>query len=473
MENLTLRDYQKKEISMVRNGFRNGRKKILAVLPCGAGKTVLFAYMSAKHIELRNENNVLFLVHRRELIDQTVGTFSRFGLTDPRINIAMVQTVANHVDTIRRPTLIVVDECHHSTSKTYRKIIDAFPETPVVGLTATPCRLDGAGLGEIFDDMEVGVTAKWLVDNGYLSKYDYYAPKLRMEGAVWKPKGVDFDTEDAEKKLADAGIYGDIMKYFNPELRTIIYAPTLAMSRKVVAEINDHFGREIAAHFDGDTPAPERKRIVEDFRSGKIRALSNRDLIGEGFDVPDCDCCMLLRPTKSTALYIQQSMRCMRPKEGKRAVIYDFVGNVYRHGMPDDDRTWSLVSKVKCRNESGEPDIITRTCGHCFRTYSGTSRICPYCGFDNGKTPKQIEEDKKAELERISALEKARKKKEREEAHQKRLQAEEDRREAFREERRQEGMCRSFEDFLSLAIERKYKNPRGWAYIRAKSRGYL
>jgi superfamily II DNA or RNA helicase len=321
--------------------------------------------------------------------------------------------------------------------------------------------------------MEVGVTAKWLVNNGFLSKYEYYAPKLKMEGAVWKPKGMDYDTEDAEQKLAEAGIYGDIFKYFNPNLRTIIYAPTLSMSRRVVEEINNHYGAEIAAHFDGDTPPKERKRIVEDFRSGKIRALSNRDLIGEGFDVPDCECCMLLRPTKSTALYIQQAMRCMRPREGKKAVIYDFVGNVYRHGMPDDDRTWNLSTKVKCRNESGEPDIITRTCKHCFKVYSGTSRICPYCGFDNGKTPKEIEEDKKAELERITALEKARKKKEREEAHQRRIEAAEARKEEFRKERIEEGMCRSFDDFLRLAQERNYNNPRGWAYIRAKTRGYL
>lgn len=446
---MQLRDYQEDEIRKVRGAFARGKKRVLAVLPCGAGKTVLFAYMSARNVHMSQNNHVLFLVHRKELVDQTVGTFRRFGLEDSRIQVAMVQSLTRHVDIMEKPSLIVTDEAHHIVSATYMRIMDRFPDVPVVGLTATPCRMDGEGLGKVFDDMEVGVSAKWLIENGYLARYDYYAPRINLADASYVTKGSDYDTQDAAKKLDEAGIYGDVMKYFDPERKTIVYAPSLDLSRKMADTINAMYPG-IARHFDGDTPAKERDEIVEGFRKGTIRCLCNRDLIGEGFDVPDCDCCMLLRPTKSVALYIQQSMRCMRPNRDKRALIYDFVGNCYRHGMPDDDRTWSLTGKTKCRNEASVPDVTCRTCTHCFRVYAGTGHICPYCGYDNGKTPKEIAQEKEAELAKITELEKKARK---------------------RKMKYEEYMCRSYQDFLALAEKRGYD--KGWAYIRAHRRGYV
>jgi superfamily II DNA or RNA helicase len=449
---MELRNYQKDEIEKVRNAFRRGRKRVLAVLPCGAGKTVLFAYMSSRNIQISPDNRVLFLVHRKELVDQTIATFTRFGLMDPRIQVCMVQTLANRLDKAEKPSLIVIDECHHTTASSYKKIINKFPDVPVIGLTATPCRLDGKGLGEIFDDMEVGVTAKWLVENGYLCHYDYYAPQIHLKDAKFVTQGGDYDTDDVSRKLDEAGIYGDVMKYFDPKKKTIIYAPSLELSRKMVDVINDRYPG-IARHFDGDTPKKEREEIIGKFRSGEIMCLSNRDLIGEGFDVPDCECCMLLRPTKSVSLYIQQAMRCMRPNGAKKAVIYDFVGNCFRHGLPDDDREWNLTGKLKCRNESAEEGVTCRMCKHCFMVYPGNAKKCPYCGFDNGRSPHQIKEDERKELERITEL----RAKEKEAT--------------MRDRRREEAMCRSYGDFVRLARERGY-DP-GWAYMRAKLRGYV
>ena len=377
---MNLRDYQNDEINAVRKSFQRGNRRVAAVLPCGAGKTVLFAYMSKKHIEKSPQNRVLFLVHRKELIDQTVDTFRRFGLESPQIEIAMAQTVTRHLDTVQKPTLIVADEFHHFLSRTFKNILDYFANVPVVGLTATPCRLDGQGLGEIADDMCVGVSARWLIEHGYLSDYDYYAPKVNLVDSSWKPKGSDFDMESAADTLRKSAIFGDVMKYVDFSRQTIVYCPTVAMSKEVAERIGDK-----ATHFDGDTPKNERDRIVREFRDGKIRVLCNCDLIGEGFDVPDCDCVMLLRPTQSVSLFIQQSMRCLRPKPNKRAAIYDFVGNCYRHGLPTDEREWTLKGKTKAKNPSGEPDIITRTCGQCFRVYEGNARICPYCGHETAR----------------------------------------------------------------------------------------
>lgn len=438
---MNLRDYQEEAVNGIRRLLAMGRHRPLCVLPCGAGKTVLFAFMAKTHAEKDPSNRVLFLVHRRELVDQTLSAFSKVEVPVGRVSVSMVQTVARHLDETAKPTLIVVDEAHHSASATYRKIISQWPSVPLVGLTATPCRLDGKPLGGVFDSMYVGVSAKWLEAHGWLCLYDYYAPKVSLPDAEFKPKGSDFDTEDADRQLTKAGIFGDVLKYLDPKRKTIVYAPTVSMSKRIAEEIDARYPG-LARHFDGDTPKAEREETVRLFREGTVRVLCNRDLIGEGFDVPDCDCVMELRPTKSVALYIQQSMRCMRPAPGKRAVIYDFVGNVFRHGMPDDPRKWSLSAPMKARNPNGAKDVLCRQCNNCLRTYPGLNRICPFCGFDNGKTRREIEQDRKADLALIKAVQ--------------------------RDERRN---ARSFDELVELGRKRGYKNPRGWAWHIIVGRG--
>ena len=436
---LTLRTYQEDMIKQIRQSFRTGHKRILSVLPCGAGKTICFAYMAENHILKNPKNKVWFLVHRQELIEQTIDSFKRFGINMNNIFVGMVQSVSRHIEKYGEPTLIIFDEAHHATAKTWTNIIDAFPGVPVIGLTATPCRLNGDSLGLIFDDMKVGVNTQYLLSHNYLSKFEYYAPKINY--MIPKIVGSDYDVSTMEY---ESRIYGDVLNYIDLNRKIIIYCPNIQFSRNLEQEINERFGN-VAVHFDGTTPDGERKQIIRDFRDGKIKMLLNVDLIGEGFDVPDCDCVMLLRPTQSTALFIQQSMRCMRYKEGKTAVIYDFVGNAYRHGLPDEDREWSLEKKVRCRNSNSMPDILSRMCEKCYRVYSGINRICPYCGNDNGKTKKQIEEEKQAELEHIEKVER-------------------------RKKRMEVGMCNDYEQLVKIGIERGYKNPRYWAKTIIESR---
>lgn len=437
---ITLRPYQQDIINKVRFSFAKGYNKILTVLPCGGGKTVCFAYMAQNHI-LKNpkQNKVWFLVHRQELIEQTLDTFNKFNINMNNIFVGMVQTVSRRVNEYEKPTLIIFDEAHHATANTWLNIINNFPDVPIVGLTATPCRLNGDNLGKVFEKMEIGVSSKYLIENKYLSEYDYYAPNINI--MMPKIKGSDFDNTQVE---FESIIYGDVIKYIDLKRKTIIYCPNIDFSINLQNLINSHFGN-VAVHFDGGTNKIERQQIIKDFRNGNIRILLNVDLIGEGFDVPDCDCVMLLRPTLSTALYIQQSMRCLRYKENKRAVIYDFVGNVHRHGLPDDDREWSLEKKVKCRNSNGMPDLITRECKHCFRVYKGNNRICPYCGLDNGKTKKQIEEEKQIELERITEIQK-------------------------KQKRQEAGKCKDLQSLIKLAQERGYKNPVYWAKTVLRAR---
>lgn len=316
---------------------------------------------------------------------------------------------------------ILVHNCHHATAKTWKNIIDKYPSVYIIGLTATPCRLDGSPLGNIFDCLIEGVTANWLIDNKYLAPYNYYAPALKT--ILPQIKGSDFDSNAI---LYESRIYGDVDKYISDK-KTIIYCPNIAFSQAIAEQVG-------GVHFDGNTPKKEREHIIHDFKNGKIKILCNVDLIGEGFDVPDCECVMLLRPTMSLSLFIQQSMRCMRYQDNKTAIIYDFVGNCHRHGLPTDEHKWSLNQKLKVRNSNGVPDVITRMCKKCYRVYSGINPICPYCQYDNKKTRKQIEMEKEVELEQIKKI-----------------------------ERREQGMAQDLQSLIALGKKRGYKNPTFWA----------
>lgn len=440
---MKLRDYQSDLIEAVRDAFRAGHTRVLAVLPPGAGKTVCFASMARDHISRSPSNRVWFLVHRRELVAQARATFTAWGLTDRHIYVGMVQTIsrrlARGIQPDDTPTLIIYDEAHHATSTTWQRIVSTYPDVPTVGLTATPARLDGEALGSIFTALSVGVDAPWLIDHGWLAPYDYYAPRT-VDMRTVSLRGADYDAEASAEILLKSHIYGDVLKYINLNKKTIIYCPTVAFSRDLASKIPG------AVHFDADTPTHERDAIVQAFRAGEVRVLCNVDLIGEGFDVPDCDTVMLLRPTQSVTLYIQQAMRCMRPLQGKRATIYDFVGNCYRHGLPTDNREWSLSGRMRAYNPSGEPDVTARLCHTCMRIYAGTSAVCPYCGANNGKTRQQIEADEKAELERIEAAERM-------------------------ESRKKQGRAQTYDDLVKLGRERGYKHPDYWARHIMKSRG--
>lgn len=423
-----LRDYQKNLINKVRYSFLN-YKRPLIVLPCGAGKTICFAYMAINHIKKNPDNYVWFLVHRQELVQQTIEKFDNLD----NIFIGMVQTLTKNPLKYRKPTMIIIDEAHHATSATYTNIINQFPDIPIIGLTATPCRLDGSPLNKIFETLVEGVNSKFLINNNFLSDYDYYAPNINT--VLPKLKGNEYDVANIEFK---SKIYGDILKYIDFNKKTIIYCPNIKYSIELCSKLPN------AVHFDGNTPKTERENIIKKFKSGEIKILSNVNLIGEGFDVPDCECVILLRPTMSTSLFIQQSCRCLRYKLGKRAVIYDFVGNVYRHGMPTENREWFLDKKIKVRNKTSEPDFLVRQCSKCFKVYEGINPVCPYCGFNNGKTKKQIEIDKKAELEKIEKIEK-------------------------RNLRIEVGICRTKAELEEIATKRGYSD--GWVFHMCKAKG--
>lgn len=371
---MQLRDYQLDLVSRVHDSWRQGYKRPCIVLPCGGGKSIITADMAKRTTD--NGKRVLFLVHRRELCEQIENTFRAYGVDMEGCQVGMVQTITRRLTKIEKPSLIITDENHHCLAASYKRIYEYF-NAHCVGVTATPVRLNGGGLGEINDTLIVGISAKELIARSCLSPYEYYAPPVADLSGIRSRNG-DYAPEDIENALAKPHIYGDVIGYYkqlSEGKKAICYCATVKHS-KDMAEAFREAGIN-AAHIDGTTPAGERAEIISAFRSGTIQILCNVDLISEGFDVPDCNTSILLRPTKSLTLYIQQSMRCMRYQPDKTAIIIDHVGNVHRHGLPDQDREWTLEPKPPKKKQN---TVSVRQCPECFCTHEPAPE-CPNCGY--------------------------------------------------------------------------------------------
>jgi superfamily II DNA or RNA helicase len=443
---LTLRPYQIEAIERARESFRRGMKRPILAIPPGGGKTVMSAFMAQQAQE--RGLTVWFIIHRRELYDQTIDTFDRFGIERRSIYVGMVGTIANHLDRYPAPDFIHYDECHHAICKTWQRITDAYPDAFYIGLSGSPARLDGRPLGGVFDNLIEVISTRELIDQGYLAPYRYFAPAVTDLSAL-KRRGSDYDTEQAAQLLSERAVFGDVIKHYREHadgLQAIAYCSTVAHSERTADAFNDA-GIE-AVSFDGTTPDAIRRGIISRFRNGDIKILCNCDLIGEGFDVPDCHVCILLRPTMSTGLFIQQSMRCMRPQPGKTAIILDHVNNYVRHGLPDDPREWSLTDTIKPRREYGADGLLTvRQCPMCYYTFKSGPPVCPNCGAPIQKTREEIKNVKDIKLAEIK---------------QRRI-------ETAREKVTDDtelSECRTLAEFQAYAKIRGYKS--GWAYITWK-----
>ena len=360
----------------------------------GGGKSVIASEI-AKKATLKG-NRVLFLVHRKELCEQIESTFKWWGVDMTLCTVGMVQTITRRLHKIEKPALIITDENHHSPSKTYKRIYEYFPDAPLVGVTATPIRLSGEGMSDVNDILVEGPTAKWLIENGYLAPYEYYAPPT-VDTDKLKHRAGEFVIEDEDY----ADVYGDVIKHYHKLAdgkQAICYCASVSTSKLTAEEFN--LNGITAAHIDGDTPKQERTEIIEKFRNKEIKVLTNCEILGEGLDVQGCEVCILLRPTESLSLYIQQSMRCMRPGPNKTAIIIDHVGNVFRHGFPDDDRAWSLEGKKKSKKKQ-ENEVFVKQCPQCYFTYSKVM-TCPSCGYKVEKTQRELEYDKEVELQHVT-----------------------------------------------------------------------
>ena len=208
-----LRPYQIELIEKARDAYRHGARAPCIVLPCGGGKSVIVADIAKSAVSKNNQ--VLFLVHRKELVEQIKRTFEWWGVDMSRCDVMMVQTASRRISRLPAPDLIITDENHHSKASAYRRIYDAFPDAKRIGVTVTPVRLDGSGLSDVNDALVVGVSAKWLIEHRYLAPYDYYAPSIADLTGIRIRHG-EFETKSVEKAMLKTAVFGDAIKYVLP-----------------------------------------------------------------------------------------------------------------------------------------------------------------------------------------------------------------------------------------------------------------
>lgn len=368
---MQLRDYQQETKNRIYDNFKTHRR-IMAQLPTGAGKTVLFTSIAKDFVDHKARRHVVWvLVHRKELIDQTISKARKYGIdfsvvqrdytfrAFSQYQIAAVQTLVRRLDKFKvyekfHPTLIICDEAHHSKANTYQEIYEAFPESRILGVTATPVRADGQGFKSLFDTLVNGPSMKYLIENGHLVKPRYFANPIAFDLKKVKITAGDYNEKALYEAFNEKCTYGDLVQSWRDKAdgrQTITFAINCEHSRNIVQAYQD--AGIPAEHIDGETPKELRDAVLKRFRAGTTKIVSNVGIVTEGFDVPACECVQLVRPTKSLSLYMQMGGRGLRPDEGKdRAVILDHSNCVFTHGFLEEDREWTLDGVEKKRKKN-------------------------------------------------------------------------------------------------------------------------
>jgi len=387
---ITLRDYQESLVADIRESFRAGNRRTIAVAPCGAGKTQIFSYIS-KGV-FNSGKRVLIIAHRKHLLRQISDTLKSWGVRHavvaggargiPRTNVvvASVFTVAARLKHWPEPDLIVGDEAHHFTPEsTWGKVVAAFPRSRVLGVTATPERADGTGLGLMFDHMVIGPTVRELIDRGYLSDFEVYAPPAPDLSSV-KTRAGDYAVGELEKVMGESSVTGDAVKHYldvTPGRKAIAFCVSVKHAEQVAEAFR--LAGITAECINGGMEPSAIEKVIERFRAGTTKVITSCDLVSEGFDVPSCEVAILLRPTKSYSLYAQQAQRATRISPGKTmAWILDHANNTRMHGFVDDEREWELTTEKQNKKAKGEQAETVRTCPKCFAAHR-PAPLCPKC----------------------------------------------------------------------------------------------
>lgn len=384
---IVLRPYQQDGLTAIRAAFALKQKRVLYVLPTGAGKTACFTAI-AKGAGDRGKR-ILILVHRNELLRQCRDKLTDLGVRSGiiksgytmeltwHVQVGSVQTVVKRLDELQPPDLIICDEGHHAVSKTYATIFKHWPDAYCLLVTATPARLDGRGLGAVADVMLLGPDMQALIDQGYLAMPTVFAPPPPDLSSV-PIKAGELDLHKAAAIMDTPKITGDAVEHYRKlcdKRPALAFCTTLEHAEHVAKQFRESGYN--AKLIQGKHTDEERQQMLEDLAAGRIHVLTSVSLIGEGVDVPVVEASILLRPTKSVAVYLQQIGRAMRVYPGKeRALVLDHVGAWLEHGLPTAPREWSLDSKK--RKKASAPSL--RQCPKCWCAHEPMP-VCPSCGY--------------------------------------------------------------------------------------------
>ena len=451
---ITLRPKQQDLYERTRQSMLNGHNAPLIVAPCGFGKTVLFSYFTRKVIE--KGKRIIILAHRDELIDQISRTLNDFNVghsfiaagrfCSPRclVHVASVFSLVKRLHKIQKPDVIIIDEAHNfCDGGTWSKIFKSYPEAWRIGVSASPLRLSGEPLGDAFDDLIIGPTTRELIDAGDLCEYRLFGAKNIDTSKIHTQMG-DFNKKELNNAMDKSVITGNAVAEYTKYCagkRAIVFCCSIKHAENVAEEFRK--AGYTSGIIEGRMDKIKRKRLVESFRNGELQVLTSVNVISEGFDLPAIEVAIMLRPTRSLRLWIQQSGRALRNSPGKKeAFILDHAGNSERlQFWPCDTYDWSLDGKKKKEKEDTGPKI--RLCSGCFGANESWRKICKYCNKEFvvvGREPDK-EEGNLHEID-VHAIRK--------------------------NKRMEEGQCKTLEELEELAERRGYK--KGWARIRWNAR---
>ena len=400
---LEKRKYQEDCLNALKKKINQGKKKVMLVLPTGAGKTVIFSKITKNCFE--NDKNVLILVHKKELVQQASDKLTSFDVEHGviqsgkpwkqcSIQVASVQTLINRLNFMShfQPDLIIVDEAHHvAPNNTWTKVLNKYPNAITLGVTATPERLDGNNLGFYFEDLVVGVNIPHLVSKGFLAPHVVYAPPNNLNVSKIKTIGGDYNLKQLAEETIQADIVGDAVEQYKAHadgLPAIAFCVSIDHA-KITCEKFKKAGYK-AAVVDGKMKEKDRDEAIQGLANGSVQVLCSCMIVSEGTDIPEVACAILLRKTKSMGLYMQQVGRILRPQKNKTAIILDHVGNTREHGFVDEPREWSLQCKPRSKRKFEKAPAV-QTCKVCFATFR-PSKICPACGHEIIPTQRELTE---------------------------------------------------------------------------------
>lgn len=446
---IELRPYQEVLIEKCRTEMRNGVRRMLLCSPTGSGKTGVSSYILNKSAQ--SGNRCIFLVHRVELLHQTVETFRQFGVEagiiaagfpenpERPIQVASIPTVLKRLNRIGKFDMVVCDEAAHAPSKTWTSVLNAWPDAWRIGLSATPVRMSGEGFDDLFETLIKGPEVAELIRDGWLAPFRMFAPP-GVDPSGLHVRGGDYVPEESQRLVDRPFITGSAIEHYkrlSHGKRAIVFCAGIQHSKNVADQFNA--AGIPALHVDGGTVASDRKAALESFRTGEILVLTNAALFVEGVDVPALETCIILRPTYSLSMYLQMIGRALRPSTGKTALILDHVGAVAMHGFPDVVHDWSLYGSTRRQKRVvDETDVKIRTCIECYSCYDPKLNRCPFCDTEYQPTMREIQQ-REGELAEIQRIEK-----------QKMV-------------RQEQGMARTLSDLIALGEKRGVKNPFFWA----------
>ncbi len=424
---------------------------VLAVAPTGSGKTVCVSALTQAWTTTSLYHRVMVVAHRRELLEQISRCLTAWGVEhgliapdcpnykDRRVQVASVQTLVRRLADYAPPDTLVIDEAHHAIPKSsWGKLFKAWPQARRLGVTATPERLSGEGLRDTFATMVMGPTTESLIQSGALSRYRLFAPPVNPAEKVVRRMG-EYARGDLAKVMDTRTITGDAVAHYRQHAlgkRAMVFCVSIDHANSVAAQFEA--AGIPALSIDGERPPRERAEILRAFSAGRIHVLTSCDLVSEGFDLPAVEVAILLRPTQSLALHLQQMGRALRPFPGKAAaIILDHAGNTARHGLPDDAREWSLDGKEARKKKEGERATAIKVCPTCFAAALASAMRCVECGHEF--TAERKIEQVEGTLTEIDV-------------------------EAQRQAaKRAQGNAQSFDALVALGKSRGYRNPAAWA----------